>query len=224
MKRSAGKGMVERFDYLVIGSGIAGLSFALKAAQTGSVAIVTKQGPEETNTKYAQGGIASVFSEEDGFELHMRDTVVAGAGLCHDDVVRMVVEAGPKRVRELIAWGVEFTRTNGETNVEYDLHLEGGHSRKRILHAEDLTGAAIERALLQRVAENPGIRIFEHHMAVDLITHRKLRNPWQEERCFGAYALDIKSGDVKALIARATLLATGGSGKVYLLTSNPDVA
>jgi L-aspartate oxidase len=211
-------------DFLVIGSGIAGLTFALKAAEAGSVFIVTKLGPDETNTKYAQGGIASVFSDVDNFGLHMNDTLVAGAGLCHEDVVRMVVEAGPGRVRELIDWGVEFTKKDTGSDVSYDLHLEGGHSRKRVLHAADITGAAIERTLLRRAAEHKNIRIFDHHMAIDLITRRKLNPAVEYDRCLGAYVLDIRGGEIRAMTAATTLLATGGAGKVYLLTSNPDVA
>lgn len=216
--------MIEHCDFLVIGSGIAGLSFALKVADAGRVAVVTKLSAEEGSTKYAQGGIASVFSEDDDFELHVRDTMIAGAGLCREDVVRMVVEAGPARVRELIDWGVEFTRTSDLTDLEYDLHLEGGHSRKRILHAKDITGDVIERALLARVASDSRITLYDHTMAVDLITRRKLGKRAGEDRCCGAYVLDTRTGRIRALVARATLLATGGSGKVYLLTSNPDVA
>ncbi len=215
--------MINNCDYLVIGSGIAGLSYALKAAAGGTVVIVTKCGPEETNTKYAQGGIASVFSDKDDFELHVRDTLIAGAGLCHEDVVRMIVEDGPARVRELIEWGVKFTK-NAEEPEGYDLHLEGGHSRKRILHAADLTGAAIEQALLERVREHPGITMLDHHMAVDLIMKRKIDGDWHNDRCLGAYVLDTRTGEIPGYVARATLLATGGTGKVYLVTSNPDIA
>ncbi|MCC6160434.1 MAG: L-aspartate oxidase [Deltaproteobacteria bacterium] len=216
--------MIERVDFLVIGSGIAGLSFALKASKYGRVAVLSKLGADETATKYAQGGIATVFSDEDDFDLHVRDTLVAGAGLCREDVVRHVVESGPARVRELIDWGVEFTRSSGLADEEFDLHLEGGHSRKRILHAKDITGAVIEQALLARVAEHPDIAFHEHHMAIDLITRKRLGLAGDGDRCFGAYVLDIKSGEIRAVVSRATLLASGGSGKVYLITTNPDIA
>ena len=215
--------MTQNCDYLVIGSGIAGLSYALKVAEKGSVIIVTKCGPEETNTKYAQGGIASVFSEEDDFQLHVRDTLVAGAGLCHEDAVCMIVESGPARIRELIDWGVQFTKSSDEKNG-YDLHLEGGHSRKRILHAADLTGAAIEKALLERVREHPNITMLDHHMAIDLIMKRKVDGSPKNDRCLGAYVLNTQTGEIPAYVAKATLLATGGMGKVYLVTSNPDIA
>jgi L-aspartate oxidase len=215
--------MTQKCDFLVIGSGIAGLSYALKAAACGPVIIVTKCGPEETNTKYAQGGIAAVYSDQDDFDLHVRDTLEAGAGLCHEDVVRMVVESGPARIRELIDWGVEFTR-DAQEREGYDLHLEGGHSRKRILHAADLTGAAIEKALLERVREHPNIKILDHHMAVDLIMKRKIDGDIENDRCLGAYVLNTKSGEIPAYVAKTTLLATGGMGKVYLVTSNPDIA
>ena len=208
-------------DFLVIGSGIAGLSYALQAADHGSVAIVTKRDIGESATKYAQGGIASVFSAEDSFEAHMEDTMVAGAGICHEDIVRMVVEEGPHTIRNLIEWGVKFT-TSGET---YDLTREGGHSARRILHAEDITGREIERALVEAVRNHKNVTIYEHHIAVDLITSSKVeRLPVEQNRCLGAYALDINDGRIKTFSAKMTLLASGGAGKVYLYTCNPDVA
>src|SRR5512135_3630221 len=157
-------------DFLIIGSGIAGLSFALRAAEHGTVAIVTKRDVTESATNYAQGGIASVFSKEDSFDAHIQDTLVAGAGICHEDVVRMVVEEGPEIIRNLIDWGVQFT-TSGDT---YDLTREGGHSQRRILHADDVTGREIERALVLAARENPNITIYEHHIAIDLITEAKI--------------------------------------------------
>ena len=160
-------------DFLVIGSGIAGLSFALQAANHGSVAIVTKRDITESATKYAQGGIASVFSAEDSFDAHIDDTMVAGAGICHEDVVRMVVEEGPQTIRNLIEWGVKFT-TSG---ADYDLTREGGHSARRILHAEDITGREIERALVEAVRQHPNVQVFEHHIAIDLITAAKTETP-----------------------------------------------
>ena len=159
-------------DFLVIGSGIAGLSFALKAAKHGSVAIVTKREVSESATNYAQGGIASVFSQEDTFAAHIDDTLVAGAGVCHEDIVRMVIEEGPPTIQSLIDWGVKFT-TNG-VGADYDLTREGVHSARRILHAEDITGREIERALVEAVKQHPAITIYENHIAIDLITEAKI--------------------------------------------------
>jgi L-aspartate oxidase len=208
-------------DFLVIGSGIAGLSFALQAANHGSVAIVTKRDISESATKYAQGGIASVFSSEDSFDAHVDDTLVAGAGICREDVVRMVVEEGPQTIRNLIEWGVKFT-TSGEG---YDLTREGGHSARRILHAEDITGREIERALVEAVREHPNVQIYEHHIAIDLITTAKIeRRALEQNHCLGAYALDIDGNRVLTFSSKITLLASGGGGKVYLYTCNPDVA
>src|SRR3990172_8219551 len=215
-------GRVSKF--LVIGSGIAGLSFALRAAKKGPVTIITKTEASESSTNYAQGGIATVWSGEDTFESHIEDTHRAGAGLCHTDTVDMVVRDAPARIRELIEWGVEFTRQTGKK--EYDLHREGGHSRRRIFHAKDLTGREVERALLLRARKNPRIRIFEHHTAINLITRQKLSSfdhPGVDE-VLGAYVLDRKTGEIHTFVADVTVLATGGSGKVYLYTSNPDVA
>lgn len=210
-------------DFLVIGSGIAGLSFALQAAAHGTVAIVTKREVAESATRYAQGGIASVFSNEDSFDAHVEDTLVAGAGICHEDVVRMVVEEGPQTIRNLIEWGVKFTTTT--KGDEYDLTREGGHSARRILHAEDITGREIERALVEAVRQNANIQIFEHHIAIDLITCAKLaRQPVKDNCCLGAHVLDITGQNVLTFSAGATLLASGGAGKVYLYTCNPDVA
>ena len=208
-------------DFLVIGSGIAGLSFALQAARHGKVAMVTKREITESATNYAQGGIASVFSTEDTFDAHVEDTLVAGAGICHEDVVRMVVEEGPAVIRNLIDWGVKFT-TSGDS---YDLTREGGHSQRRILHADDVTGREIERALVAAARQNPNIEIFEYHIGIDLITEAKiLRKRLKPNRCMGAHVLDIERGVVKTFSAKITLLATGGAGKVYLYTCNPDVA
>ncbi len=208
-------------DFLVIGSGIAGLSYALQAADHGRVAIVTKYDVSESATNYAQGGIASVISSEDSFDAHINDTMVAGAGICHEDVVRMVVEEGPKTIRNLIDWGVKFT-TNGSS---YDLTREGGHSARRILHAEDITGREIQRALVEAARNHSNIDIYEYHIAIDLITTTKLFNcPPHENNCLGAYVLDIKGNRVVTFSSKITLLASGGAGKVYLYTCNPDVA
>src|SRR5256885_623837 len=171
---------MKQFDYLVLGSGIAGLSFALKVAPRGRVAIVTKKNRAESNTNYAQGGIAAVTSKEDSFEMHVRDTLAAGAGLCKEQVVRTIVQEGPARIQELIELGMRFSERNAGTangGRELDLGKEGGHSRRRILHAKDVTGREIERALLAAVAAQPNIEIFENHFAIDLITTQKLGKP-----------------------------------------------
>src|ERR1022692_2187 len=217
---------MKQFDYLVLGSGLAGLSFALKVAPHGRVAIITKKDRAESNTNYAQGGIAAVTSKEDSFELHVRDTLEAGAGLCKEEAVRAIIEGGPARIAELIELGMHFTEREIPLNHgrrELDLGREGGHSKRRILHAKDVTGREIERALLAAIAEQPNIEIFENHFAIDLITSQKLGYVG-ENRCLGVYVLDKSSGQVKTFAAPVTLLATGGCGKVYLYTTNPDIA
>ena len=219
---------MKRFDYLVLGSGIAGLSFALKAAQSGRVAIVTKKSRAESNTNYAQGGIAAVTSKEDSVEMHVRDTLESGAGLCHEDVVRTIVQEGPARIAELIELGMKFSEREINGARELDLGREGGHSKRRILHAKDVTGREIERALLNAIAAHPNIEIFENHFAIDLITTRKIRGSPEADapanRCLGAYVLDKRANTVETFAARSVLLATGGCGKVYLYTTNPDIA
>src|SRR5438309_1269745 len=190
---------MKRFDFLVLGSGIAGLSFALNVAPRGRVGIVTKKNRAESNTNYAQGGIAAVTSKEDSFELHVRDTLEAGAGLCKEEVVRTIVQEGPARIEELMALGMQFSeravpRSQGAR--ELDLGKEGGHSKRRILHAKDVTGREIERALLAAVAEQPNIHILENHLAIDLITSDKLGEQ-DENRCLGSYALDKTTGQVE---------------------------
>lgn len=215
------------FDLLVIGSGIAGLSFAIKTAAKGlRVAIVTKKASAESNTNHAQGGIACVFDQADDFENHVRDTLVAGDGLCDEAVTRAIVEAAPARIRELIEIGVDFSK--GEDGG-YDLTREGGHSHRRILHAHDLTGKAIEDALLAVAAKNPNISFFEYHMAIDLITTARLKGSKisaadPENRVLGAYVLDVASGEVLTFRAGAVVLASGGIGQVYQYTTNPDIA
>ena len=216
--------MRSRFDYLVIGSGVAGLSFALRAAEHGTVCVVTKKESAESNTNYAQGGIAAVMDPADDTEHHIEDTLVAGAGLCHPDVVRMVVEEGPERVRDLIDLGAQFSR-----DPDGDLHLgrEGGHSAFRIVHAEDMTGREIERALLAAVRKSPSVTVLEYHYAVNLLTEHQLghdTSAGEGLHCFGAYVLDSLSGRVQTVLARATLLAAGGAGQVYQHTTNPQVA
>jgi L-aspartate oxidase len=210
------------FDFLVIGSGIAGLTYALKVAQAGTVAIITKKQRAESNTNYAQGGIAAVMAKDDSLELHVRDTLEAGAGLCKEDVVRRIVGEGPALVRELIDFGVKFTEQENARG-QYDLGREGGHTRRRILHAGDITGREIERALLAQVARHENITVLEESLAIDLITTQKL-GAGGPNQCLGCYALDQKRNVVEAFGARITLLATGGSGKVYLYTTNPDIA
>lgn len=203
-------------DFLVIGSGIAGLSFALEVARHGTVTVVTKKTKADSNTNYAQGGIAAVVSAMDSVERHIRDTLNAGYGLCREEVVRMVATEGPQAIRRLVDWGVHFSK---KTNDEFDLTREGGHSERRVLHYKDTTGAEIERALLEAIRREPNIRVLEHHFAVDLVTNRK-----EPLRCLGAYTLDQKTGRIEVIAARVTFLATGGAGKVYLYTSNPDIA
>ncbi len=215
-------------DYLVVGSGIAGLSFALEAAKSGTVAIVTKKEKMEGSTNYAQGGIASVFDPADSFESHIQDTLKSGDGLCHEDIVRLVVEDGPARIQELMSMGVRFSLQE-EDNESLDLGREGGHSRRRIVHTKDLTGREVERTLLERVEENENIRIYENHMAIDLITKSKMIRRGiitseSSETCWGAYVLDVNKSRVITFLARITVLSTGGGGKVYRYTSNPDIA
>jgi L-aspartate oxidase len=209
-------------DYLVIGSGVAGLTFALEAAAHGDVLLVTKRNADESNTKYAQGGIAAVLSAGDSFDAHIADTLKAGAGLCHERTVEICVKEGPARVRDLQNVGARFDRAEGaKDDADLDLHLEGGHSARRVAHAADMTGREVERALLDAVKASPRVRILENHCAVDLITLAKYGGP---EVCTGAYVLDEESGQVRTLLARAVVLASGGAGKVYLYTTNPDVA
>jgi L-aspartate oxidase len=209
------------YDVLVLGSGIAGLTFALKAAALGRVAIVTKKSSAESNTNYAQGGIAAVLGGDDSLELHVADTLQAGAGLCHEDVVRQVVAEGPARIQDLIDYGMRFTA--GEEGGGLDLGREGGHSRRRIVHSRDMTGREAERVLLAAAESNPAIEILEDHRAVDLITTGKLGRGGGN-RCVGAYVLNGRTGQVETFGARVTMLATGGCGKVYLYTTNPDIA
>src|SRR5580692_1789643 len=217
---------MESFDYLILGSGIAGLSFALRVAPFGRVAIVTKKNQAESNTNYAQGGIASVTGKDDSFELHVRDTLEAGAGLCREKVVRTIVEEGPARIQELIDLGMKFSESEQRAkdgSRELDLGREGGHSRRRILHARDMTGHEIESALLDAISKHPNISIFENHLAIDLIPSQKFGMN-DGNRCLGVYVFDKKNNRVETFSAPVTLLATGGCGKVYLYTTNPDIA
>lgn len=211
--------MQRHYNYLVLGSGIAGLTFALKVASKGTVAILTKKNRAESNTNYAQGGIACVTGADDSFQLHVRDTLDAGAGLCKESVVRETVQEAPERIQELIQMGVDFSRAQ----EGYDLGKEGGHSRRRILHAKDMTGKEIEQALLANIAKHPNITIFENSVAIDLITMRKLGYCTQN-RCLGVYALNKVSREVEVFSSDHILLATGGCGQVYQHTTNPDIA
>ncbi len=221
-------GIVPKTDVLIIGSGLAGMRLALELAPHGSVTVLTKGAREENNSRYAQGGIAAAWHDEDSWQDHVRDTLVAGAGLCRRDVVERTAREAPERVRELIELGVEFDRWE-EDPTDYDLHKEGGHSRRRILHAKDLTGAEIMRALFARVDEHPAISVLEQRMVVDLVTEGSLARrrqalPPHPDRVLGAYVLNCENGEVEAWSAKVVLLCTGGAGKVYLYTSNPDVA
>src|SRR5512146_199133 len=214
------------YDFLVLGSGIAGLTFALKVAERGRVAVITKKHRAESNTNYAQGGIAAVTSKEDSFELHVRDTLEAGAGLCNEQAVRTIVEEGPARIAELIELGMHFTEREiplSHGARELDLGREGGHSKRRILHAKDMTGREVERALRAAVAAQPNIEVSENHLGIDLITTQKLGYVG-DHRCLGAYVFNRATGQVETFKAPVTLLATGGCGKVYLYTTNPDIA
>ncbi len=209
-------------DFLVIGTGIAGLSYALKVADRGTVSLITKRDIDITATQLAQGGIAAVSSNEDSFSAHAEDTMVAGCYLSDPEVVDLVVEAGPQAIADLIDWGVNFSKNAAD---QYDLTREGGHSHRRILHAKDATGREIERALVAAAQQHPNISLYQHHIAVDLITESKsLQKTVKDNRCLGAYILDIKGDKVLTFGARFTVLATGGAGKVYLYTCNPDIA
>jgi L-aspartate oxidase len=215
---------VNRHDFLIIGSGVAGLSLALKVARHGTVAVVTKRARSDSNTAWAQGGVASVTSTEDSFELHIRDTLVAGAGLCDERAVRAIITEGPAAIGRLTELGVHFDeRVLENGHRELDLGKEGGHSKRRVLHYRDTTGREIEQCLLNAVEKNPNIQLLENHMAVDLITTGKLGYT-TEDRVVGSYVLDETNGEVKALRSDRVILATGGCGKVYLYTTNPSIA
>ena len=216
-------------DILIVGSGVAGLSLALKASRFAKVTLVTKKNRIDSATNRAQGGVAAVLSGEDSVADHVHDTLVSGDGICHEDVVRMVVSEGPERIRELVDLGVRFQmQKNGSS---FELGREGGHSARRVAHAAgvtgnaDLTGREIERALLARVAAHPDIEVLENHMAVDLLIASRagLASP-SEDRCLGAYVLNHQTGRVETCLAKVTVLCTGGCGKVYLYTTNPAIA
>lgn len=212
-------------DYLIIGSGIAGLSFALKAAKHGRVILITKGNEDESNTKYAQGGIAAVWDNADSIEKHVQDTLIAGSGVCDEQIVRMVISDSKERVRELIEIGANFDKKN---NGDYDLAKEGGHSENRILHYKDATGTEIERALLKMVRSERNISIQNHYFAIDILTQHHLgavvnsRTPGI--KCFGAYVLNTKNGAIETILSKITVMATGGAGHVYTTTTNPVIA
>lgn len=213
-------------DFLVIGSGIAGLFYALKVANKGKVLIVTKDKKEESNTRYAQGGIAAVWDmSNDSVEKHIQDTMIAGAGLNDEEVVRMVVTEGPKRVKELIDLGAQFDKIDNE---HYDLAREGGHTEKRILHHKDITGWEIERVLLEAVLKHPNIQILEHHFTIDIITQHHLGEIVTSQRtdieCYGAYVLNKQTNEICTILSKITVIATGGIGQAYAVTTNPSVA
>ncbi len=217
--------MKKRTDFLVIGSGIAGLTFALKAAKYGKVTIVTKANLEDTNTRYAQGGIAAVFSEPDNFEKHINDTLIAGGGICNEEVVRMVVQEAPARIKDLIDLGVSFDKKEDGT---YDLAKEGGHTEHRILHHKDRTGESIQMTLMERVRNEANIEILEHHFAIEILTQHHLgeivKRNYPDIKCFGAYVADLIGQQVITILSRVTIVATGGIGNVYLTTTNPEIA
>ena len=220
--------MIIEADFLIIGSGIAGLSLALKLADFGNVAIITKKEKAESNTNYAQGGIAAVFAPDDSFKIHKDDTLKAGAGLCNEQAVDLLVREAPNRVYELVKWGSEFSKNNTQKSAPFDLGREGGHSRHRIVHAKDLTGREVEHSLLAAIKTHPNITIYEQHFAIELITEHHLsiqqKNQSNPIHCWGAYVLNITDNAINIFLAKATILTTGGCGQVYLHTTNPQIA
>jgi L-aspartate oxidase len=217
--------MKKYYDFLVVGSGLAGLSFALKVADKGKVAVITKSSLNETNTSYAQGGIAAVTYAPDDFEKHVEDTLIAGDGLCNEEVVRLVVSQGPRQIEELIKWGTEFDR---EESGRFDLAREGGHSEHRILHHKDNTGAEIQRALSEKIRQHPNIDVLEKYFAVDIITQhhygKLVKRRHTDIQCYGIYALEIATSRVYTFLSKVTMIATGGCGNLYSTTTNPVVA
>ncbi len=208
-------------DFLIIGSGIAGLSLGLKLGRYGKVSIITKKQKAESNTNYAQGGIAAVLDSNDNFELHIKDTLECGAGLCNTEAVEKIVYEGPDRIRELIEFGANFSRNNGK----FDLGKEGGHSRNRIVHSKDLTGKEIERTLLKKISSNRNVKIYEYYFAIDLLTGKNVKSVnRQHENCYGIYALNVRSNKIEKIVAAKTIIATGGLGQVYMHTTNPAIA
>ncbi len=214
-----------KFDFLVLGSGIAGLTFALKAANVGKVCIVSKKNLEDTNTRYAQGGIASVMSNPDSFEKHVQDTLKAGNGLCNEEIVRTIIKDAPERINDLIEWGVEFDKN---PDGSYNLAREGGHSEYRILHYKDKTGDQIQRVLSKKARQHHNITILEHHFAIDIITQHHLgievKRSMPDIECYGAYIHDLKNNTIFKVLSKITFIATGGIGNIYATTTNPKIA
>lgn len=214
-----------KVDFLIIGSGIAGLTFALKVAAKGKVIIITKANEDDSNTKYAQGGIAGVMHGPDSVEDHVKDTLIAGAGLCDENIVRMVVKEGPERIREIIEWGTRFDKNE---SGDYDLAMEGGHSAHRVLHYKDATGNEIERALLQQIHQHPNISLYTHYFAIDILTQHHLGQEVNKStsgiEAYGVYAQNLDTNEVETILSRITLVATGGVGQVYMNTTNPVIA
>lgn len=216
---------MKRTDYLVIGSGIAGLSFALKAAKSGKVCIVTKSNEDESNTKYAQGGVAVVIDKDDSYEKHIEDTLIAGDGLCDKSVVELVVKEGPDRIKEIVNYGTNFDKTQ---KGEYHLAKEGGHSEHRVLHFKDITGFEIEKVLLEQIHQNPNIEILTHYFAVDIITEhhlgKEINKSSEEITCFGVYVFNTHTKEIEKIESKITVMASGGAGHIYSTTTNPTIA
>lgn len=217
--------MIRKYDFLVVGSGIAGMSFALKVANKGKVAILCKTALEEANTYYAQGGVASVTKQTDKFDNHIQDTLIAGDGICDRDVVTKVVSEAPSQIKELVSWGVDFDK---DQSGNFDLHKEGGHSDFRILHHKDNTGAEIQQSLVESIKRHPNIDIFDQHFAIEILTQHHLgmrvKHTTPNIECYGAYVLDIRTNHVETFLAKITLIATGGIGNIYQTTTNPTIA
>ncbi|MCD7972669.1 MAG: L-aspartate oxidase [Candidatus Azobacteroides sp.] len=218
--------MVKRFDFLVIGSGIAGMSYALKVARKGKVAIVCKTTLEDANTFFAQGGIASVTDHlTDNFQKHIEDTLIAGDGLCEVEAVEKVVKEAPRQIKELIHWGVDFDK---DEEGNFDLHREGGHSEHRILHHKDNTGAEIQLSLIQAIKNHPNITVFEHHFSIEILTQHhlgvKVTRQNDNIECYGAYILNSRTNHIHTFLSKVTMMATGGIGNVYQTTTNPTIA
>ena len=217
--------MRKQVDFLVIGSGIAGLTFAIKVAKHGKVCIVTKSRMDDTATSWAQGGIAAVMYTPDSFEKHIHDTIVAGDGLCNEEVVRFTISESTERIRELVKWGTKFDKT---TSGRYDLAKEGGHSEYRVLHHKDSTGREIENKLLEQVEKHPNIEILENHFTIDILTQHHLgmevNSRTKDLTCFGAFVLNPTTGLVDTILSKITLIATGGAGNVYSTTTNPLIS
>jgi L-aspartate oxidase len=217
--------MTRKFDFLVIGSGLAGISFAIKASRYGKVALISKTTLDETNTRYAQGGIAAVTYDPDTFEKHIEDTLIAGDGHCKEDAVRKVICEAPEQIKELIEWGVDFDK---DDEGKFDLHKEGGHTEFRILHHKDNTGYEIQQSLIHKIHNNPNIEIFENHFAIEILTQHHLGEVvtlhTPDIECYGAYVLNQQTNHIHTFLAKITLMATGGIGNVYASTTNPEIA